>query len=338
MRRTFGLVFLCAFFLSCGIAAAGAAIVPGDNVTERDDKAKAQQAVAVNTMQTAVTASTGMVTSRIAAVQAPGGGGVNPAASGKSSGNGANGFGVWALGGAYYLDSSKSGAKYDGGLYSAMVGIDKEVGRALVGVAFGYEGLDLDTNFNSGSLKYNGFTVMPYASYAITDDIIADLSLGATWLNYDIKDTQNNEVGRAQRYSSSYDAMRYVVSGGVSKYFLIDKWTLSARLGGLYAHESQDSYRVGFSDISKQNIEIGQVSLGGKAAYDMGNGFQPFFAATYRQDVAKSGPNDDMAGGDFDLGFNWQATDQLKLGLTGTYGIRENFSMVGGMANIRFEF
>ena len=67
--------------------------------------------------------------------------------------------------------------------------------------------------------------------------------------------------------------------------------------------------------------------------------FKPFLGATYMQDFIKSGgKNDDMWGTDFDLGFNYNVTDSFLLGVTGTYGIRENLTKTGGMLNARYDF
>ena len=45
-----------------------------------------------------------------------------------------------------------------------------------------------------------------------------------------------------------------------------------------------------------------------------------------------------MWGTDFDLGFNYNVTDSFLLGVTGTYGIRENLTKTGGMLNARYDF
>ncbi|MDL2272262.1 autotransporter outer membrane beta-barrel domain-containing protein [Desulfovibrio sp. OttesenSCG-928-I05] len=315
-----------------------------DNVTVEAGE-KTAETVQNITQQTAAVATAGITSSIMArtnTVMGVGGGLYSPSgnaggsASGKSSGNGDNGVGVWAMGNYYYLDKSGSG-KYDGDLFMITAGVDKRFGRALVGVSFGGEWLDLDTK-GGGSFEYGGFNVTPYLSYMITDSVLADFSVGYTWLDNDVD--SKDALGR--KLSDDYDSWRLFTAGGVTKFWNYNAWNFSARLGALYLHQSDDGFNLkgntnvdGFR-VNSSDYDLFQMQLGGRVGYTMGN-ITPFLGVTYYQDIAKSGKDDDMAGGDLDLGVNIK-NGPFSMGLTGTYGVREDFQKVGGTLNFRYEF
>ena len=318
------LVLLVALLLP----AAGLAASNTTNETNKNDISQKVSSVAAS-------ANVGMLGSRIATMQGPsgaGGTGSGGITKGTSSGNGPAGTGVWALGGAFYLNGDKPGAKYDGSLSTAMLGIDKKFGDLLAGVAVGYERLGLDTKYNDGKIEYDGVSVAPYLSYAFTKNLIADAMFSYTWLNYTMKDKQLG-VG----YHDTVDANRMVTSAGITQYYPLEKWLFSGRLGTMYINEHQGSYTLKTTDYGKSGVYTWQGQVGGRASYDLGQ-LKPFFGATYMYDIAKSGGDTDQHGADFDLGLNYSATDSLSFGLTGTYGIRENFYKAGGMLNARYEF
>jgi len=299
---------------------AGSAFASSNTTNEKN-----QSQITSEVAKAAATANVGMISNRITAVTAGN--------SGQSSGNGPMGIGVWGLGSGVYLDNTKSGANYDGSLYTGMIGMDKQLGDLLVGVAAGYEKLDLTTKYNSGNMEYDGWSVVPYLSYSISKDLVLDASFSYTWLDYTMKDTQ-----AGVKYSDSMDAHRMVTSAGLTQYIDWDKFLFSARLGTLYLNEHQDSYLLNATNYGSAGIYTWMGSLGLRAQYDMG-AFKPFVGATYMQDFMKSGDSDtDMWGADFDLGFNYIPADGWVVGLTGTYGVREDMYKAGGMLNVRYDF
>lgn len=318
---------------------AGSALASGSNETNE----KNQSQISSDVAKAAASANVGMLGTRISAMTGPSGGfggGTGGATGGglggglgQGSGNGPMGIGVWALGSGTYMDNSKSGARYDGSLFTGMIGADKQMGDLLVGLAVGYENLDLTTKYNSGKMEYDGWSVVPYLSYSITRDIVLDASFSYTWLDYTMKDTQ-----AGVKYSDSMNANRMVTSAGVTGYMDWDKFLFSARLGTLYLNEHQGSYRLNATDYSKAGIYSWSGTLGLRAQYDMG-AFKPFVGATYMQDFIKSGSDSyDMWGTDFDLGFNYMPADGWVIGLTGTYGVRDNLNKAGGLLNVRYDF
>lgn len=253
--------------------------------------------------------------------------------SGQSSGDEPAGVGVWTLGGATFLDNTKTGAKYNGDLTVATVGVDKLFGSLLVGVGVGYEKLDLTTRYNTGKIAYDGFSLVPYLSYAISSDLIADASLIFAWLDYTMKDTQGGV-----RYSDTLNADRRVASAGLTKFLIFNKLMLSGRLGTMYMNEHQGSYVLKADRYSATGIYTWQGSAGLRGTYDMG-AFKPFLGTNLQRDLMKSGAStNDNWGADFDLGFTYNLTDTFLLGLTGNYGLRENLTKAGGMLNLRYSF
>jgi hypothetical protein len=163
--------------------------------------------------------------------------------------------------------------------------------------------------------------------------LVADAAINYTWLNYSMKDTQSGV-----KYHDDMAAARTFTSVGLTKYLVWDKFLLSGRVGTLYLNENQSSYTLNTTEYGKSDIYLWQATLGVRGTFDLGN-FRPFVGATYSQDLMKSGnENVDLWGTDFDLGFNYSVTDRMTLGLTGTYGIRENLTKAGGMMNFMYQF
>ncbi len=330
-----GLLLASILLLAFALPAAAA-----DNVTEvtKDTVQSISRQTASVSAQNTVTS----ITARSSMVLGLGGGGFSTPGSrskGVSSGNNDNGIGLWTMGNYYYLDKSGSG-KYDGDLYMVTGGVDKRFDRLLLGLSFGGEWLDLGLQ-NGGKYDSKGFTLAPYASYLLADDLMLDFSVGYTWLNNDLE-IKADDGGGMQKYNDDYDSWRVYTAGGITKMWNYDAWRFSGRLGALYLHQSDDGFSLKGNtiidnvDVSKSKYDLFQMQLGGRVGYDFGN-VTPFVGVTYYQDIAKSGPDKDMVGADLDLGLNWK-TGPMTIGVTGTYGIREDFQKVGGMLNFRFDF
>jgi len=347
-KRLFAVACLLALIVPAGARAA--------NTTSEQSKAL----VTSNVAQASSSTTLGMVSTRLTALTAPvgivggfGGGAAAPsggfggggapsggfggggsgAPGGRSSGNDPMGIDVWALGGTLYLDNSKSGGSYDGTLATAITGVDKRFGDLIIGLGFGYERLNLTTKYNSGNMDYDGLSLMPYLSYSFAKDLVGDAAVSYTWLNYSMKDTQSGV-----KYDDNMNAVRTFTSVGLTKYLVWDKFLLSGRLGTLYLNENQGSYTLNATGYGKSDIYLWQGTVAMRGTYDMGN-FNPFLGVTYAHDLMKSGSEStDLWGTDFDLGFNYTVTDKMVLGLTGTYGIRENLTKAGGMMNFMYQF
>ena len=264
---------------------------------------------------------------------------------GASAGNSGMGIGVWASGGWQHMNKYSSQWSR-GNMFTATAGIDKRIGDAVLGISAGGEWLRLDMS-DSGRFHYDGFSLTPYFSYALLPTLVMDAAMGLGWQNNRQKTTYiSGSDGLRHDMEEDYASWRLFTSAGLSKYWAFDNWTLSGRVGGMYLHQNSPSYTLRGSDgfpfsddstrISKNLYDLFQLSLGGRVGYRFGN-FSPFVGATYIQDVAKSGRQEDFAGADFQAGFNYRVGN-FSLGLTGTYGIRYAFNKIGGMLNLRLDF
>lgn len=293
--------------------------------------------------QTAATANVGMLSSQISGMSGGGSGGgggatggaggIGDGSGGRSSGNGPEGIGIWALGGANYLESYKGDGHFDGSLFNGMVGVDKQLGKLLLGLGLGVERLNLTTKYNLGKMEYEGVSVVPYMSYSITGDLIADASFSYTWLDYTMRDTQSGV-----KYHDDMDAYRMVTAANLTKYYMLDKLILSGRVGTLYLNEQQGDYVLNSSYISSSRVYSWQGSLAARAMYDLGQ-WRPSAGLTYMYDFIKSGgKRDDVWGVDCDLGLTYAPSNSLSLGLTTVVGVREKLAKLGAMLNVRYDF
>ena len=278
-----------------------------------------------------------------------GGGAAAPAgATGASGGNSGVGFGVWASGGWQHVNNSSSQWSR-GGLTNVTGGFDVQFGDAVFGVAVGGEWMRLDTN-NSGRYHSDGFSLTPNFSYAILPTLVVDAAVGAAWQNNYRKTGYISTAAGIPlpgEMDANFSSWRLFTAAGLTKFWTFDNWVLSARLGGMYQHQETSSYTMrglggvppfsmDFANVDKYRSDLFQLSLNGRLGYQIGN-FTPFVSATYLQDVAKSGRQNDFVGANFEAGFNYRI-GPVSLGLTALYGVRYQYQNVGGMANFRWDF
>jgi len=176
---------------------------------------------------------------------------------------------------------------------------------------------------------------------------VADASLGLAWQDNTQKSTYISNIdGLRHGMKQNFDSWRLFTAAGLSKFWMVDKWLISARFGAMYLHQENAPYTLRGTDalpfandsvsVNKNLSDLFQLSLGGRAAYRIGN-FSPFVGATYVQDVAKSGRQKDFVGANFQAGFNYRV-NAFSMGLTGIYGVRDHYQNAGGMLNFRWDF
>lgn len=257
-----------------------------------------------------------------------------PKQGGRASGNGPSGIGVWVSGGFTNLDNTAPGRRFDGPLYNGMVGVDEQFGRLTLGVGVGVESMDLKTDYNAGKLQYDGFSLTPYASYAITNDLVLDGSIGYTWLDYTIHDTATGPAPRG-----TMNAGRLATAVNLTKYFMFDRLLLGLKAGTMYLNEHQGSFRVNNVNYDSTTVYSWQGSLGLRALYDLGQ-WRPNGGATFSRDFSKSGGHDDSDnwGADFDLGLTYSPCPSLSFSASGLFGLRENLTKAGASLSIRYDF
>lgn len=253
---------------------------------------------------------------------------------GLSSGDQGTRFGVWGLGMYTHFASSDAATKYDADLYTAMVGGDwRATDDLLIGVALGYESLDLDKKYgNGGSLETDGsYTIMPYLGYTIVPGTVLDAAFGYTSSEYD----DDNGVA-----SADYDAERYVSSIGLTQYINYDAWDFSGRIGYLYVHGDQSDYDRSGANVQNPDAFLGQLSLGVKAAYNF-ESWQPYVGVNYLLDTITSARpvNSDYDEFEGIVGVNCFAVDQWKFGAEFGASIdRSQYESYRSTLTVRYEF
>jgi hypothetical protein len=231
---------------------------------------------------------------------------------GVAAGSAPKGLGVWVQGGYTSMDGDDTGGEFDGNVLNFLAGIDYKVGKkAVVGVAIGFEDLDIDTSFNNGTFEGTGYGITPYLGVAINDRWSVQLLAGWTTVEYD---TTSNFGA----ITSSFDADRLYGAATVSGSFKVtNKIHLSPKASVLYLTEDQDGFTDSAGTVSAgSTIDLGRVSAGGTISYLAGK-VTPFVRILGEYDFVKE---DSVALG------NGNFSSDDKAGLNATLGLNMNFA------------
>jgi hypothetical protein len=225
------------------------------------------------------------------------------AASEKVSGLGGGGDGPWAIWASYgksKYSSSVAVAPYDGDLDTLRIGVDRLfAGRYSLGIAALVDRLDTTTRYNGGGQDVDGYAVVPYFTWLISDRFSLDLNAGAGR-----SDATQNRIdpagvpGSPSILTSSYKARRGFWSATFNGIHSAGDWTFGGRAGYLYAREEQDGYQEtggpSARNVASRTVYLGQLFAGADAAYRFAGGFEAHLAAVYRYDSTR---DDGRAGG-----------------------------------------
>lgn len=269
---------------------------------------------------------------------------MNSRQSGKAGAAGAPKLGVWAQGTYVNIDKKEAFLGMDGDVYNLVGGIDYKFNdRGVVGVSIGYENTKLDTKFNNGTFEGNGYTVAPYVGYALSPNWTADLTVGHTWLDYDV--SRNNDSVKG-----SYEATRWFTAANLTGNFAVDRWRLSPKVGVSYMREESDNYRetgTSTAAVEGSTIKFGRASAGVKAGYVFQN-FMPYAKVTGEYDFEKPDAvlksngqmsNVDDGGLVFGLGvdiFKGPVSGSIEASYNSA--LRDDLDIWQGTARIRYEF
>ena len=262
---------------------------------------------------------------------------LTPAFKGKASGDTDMNYGSWVTPSSTWIKNKSISSKYDGNLFTVMAGGDFKIkDNILIGTSAGYESLDLDTDYNDGTLKDNGFTFAPYFGYTITDYLIFDIMFGYTYLNNEMDRNRSSE-----HIKGSYDSHRFLVSSNMNYYAIFQDLNLSAVLGYMYVSEKADAYREqgGYNfDVDTQNIYLSEWRFGGRAGYFI-NTFEPYISTAYLYDNTwnnDGGDRDELEGA---LGCNYYPADNLILSFeVANSFFRDDIENTRVLFNLHFNF
>lgn len=265
---------------------------------------------------------------------------------GISAGDGVQRFGAWANFSYSFLDNTQANASYAGAIVSGLAGADYLVdagpGQFLGGIAFGVEDTRLYTRFNDGTLDTLGFSVTPYAGYALMDGrLVFDTLVGYTWLD---SDTTRNRS--ALKFSGDYDGHRIISGGNVTYNHSIDQFIISPSFGIQFAYEFAES----FTDSANRTFEsqetyIGDIKLGARVGYAPVPNVEIFTSHYWLYDTVPwfidGGSRTDVDRDEVQS--TWGATyfhdDSLEAGLEVTSSFfRNNNSDTAIIGNVRYTF
>lgn len=273
--------------------------------------------------------------------------GGNGDSKGKASGSAPRNFGVWLNGAGTWLENEQASAEFKGNIYNVMGGADYLIkDRFLVGLSAGYERADIKTKFNNGKLESDGFTVAPYFAFILNKNISFDVSVGHSWIDYDISRTSNAVSGSTtgDRWFGTTNA-NYTTS--------INNWQLGATLGYLYTMEKQDAYKESTGgSVDEVGVHLGQARLGGKVGYLAPTSFgylNPYGSARLEYDVVKDAPgvinaagtkaNDDDFGVTFGLGVAAGIGQSTTINVEATSTqFRDDLKNYGVSSTVRYRF
>lgn len=227
---------------------------------------------------------------------------VIPAPSEKVSGlgGGSDPWAVWASYGRSEFDSTVAVAPYSGDLDTLRIGVDRLfAGRYSLGIAALVDRLDTRTKYNGGGQDVDGYAVVPYFTWLISERFSLDLNAGAGR-----SDATQNRIdpasvpGSPSILSASYKARRSFWSATFNGLHPAGDWTFGGRAGYLYAREVQDGFQEtggpSARNVASRTVYLGQLFAGADAAYRFAGGFEAHAAAVYRYDSTR---DDGRAGG-----------------------------------------
>lgn len=302
---------------------------------------------ASSTVVTAANATAGLVMNRVSSFRASGSApGSNNAGkgtlnllgfgSGAAAGEQSNDrMGLWINGNYTRVIGSLTGADFDSRLYSGMLGVDfRPTKNSLIGVGFGYEESDTDTEFNRGNVDATGYTVTPYVSIGIDDHVSLDLVGGYSRLEYDI---DRLDPLTSSKITGSTDSNRYFGSLNLVVDYDVSNVLLGFRMGTSYVSEKQDAYTESDSTTEKaQKVTVGSGNVGLRIGYN-GGSVQPYLGGTYSYDYNDSGGTYDGRNTfGVNAGLNISITSGVFFNLEGSASASDDVKSASGNGTMRF--
>ncbi len=232
-------------------------------------------------------------------------------ASGKSAAAGSPALGAWVQGAYTWIDNNEAGGKFDGGVFNIVAGVDFKPAAlegSVVGVAVGWEDVEIETAFNVGTFDGSGITVAPYFGYAFTPNLSADLVLGYSNIDYDNVRTLGGRV------TGNFEGDRFFGAANLNGTFFQDNFRIAPKVGILGLIENQDGYTDSTgAAIGSTTIHLGQANLGAEVGYTIDDGVEPFVSAKVAWDFNRNSPimlttgrmaSDEEVSGTFGIGVN----------------------------------
>lgn len=268
-------------------------------------------------------------------------------ASGKSAGDNVTHYNsVWAGGSYNHVKKGDTNGRYNGDVKNGVVGYDRRVTKDLIlGLATGYEQVDIATEYNQGTVEGSSVSVSPYLGYVINDWLSLDATLGHTWIDYDF--TRNSRA-----VNGSTTAGRWFGSTNLNATHRLGDFKLRGGVGYLRLYEQQEAYRDSTgTQVDKAEVNFGQIRTTVGGSYDIVTGFgvlspNAFVRMEYDTPSSHSvmvGSNwmssTDRTGAVFGLGVDAAIDKDLLLNVTVTSTqFRQNTEAYSVVGNVRYSF
>jgi len=311
------------------------------------------------TLQAATTQTLSLISARIQGLKMAARKGDSPVAMalsddrkkgaiGIASGDEVLGVGVWAQGAYTWLDDNNVDTKWNGNVYSFLVGADYRIDPSfIIGISGGYEKTSLDTEFNNGNLDADGILVAPYATLILDKNFSIDATGGYQWLSYDVDRINSTTLAKV---TGSFDSQRWFAAVTANANYTLDKTILlHGNAGFSYTGESQDAYTESNAvKVLANDLDLGQALVGARVAYDL-DGVIPFISVLGEFDLSKedavkvAASQTKVSDDDFGLRVGAGATFNLGPGFSGRIEgqsvlLRENFQEHKALVKFRGEF
>lgn len=265
--------------------------------------------------------------------------------SGLSGGAGDKRFGAWLQGVYTSIDNSQAGLQFDGNVYNLVGGLDYMVNdKVVVGLALGYEALDLTTVYSRGTIESEGFTVAPYVGFALNKTWSIDATAGYTWLSYDT--TRNLNATRG-----TFDAERWFAAANLNANYAFGRVRVLPKIGVLYLEEEADAYRetgTNATSVASTTTKLGRLYAGGRVGYAF-DSVMPYAKVIGEYDFEKNAAvsigngrfsNDDEVGAQLGLGLDFYGSNTVSGNVEAAYlsAGRSDLEVWSATARLRVKF
>ena len=254
----------------------------------------------------------------------------------------------WGLWGSYQysdFDDDFATSAFDANRHGVYLGADfTPWDNWVFGAMLGFEDVNTNTTFNGGEIDSNGFTIAPYMGVQLSESVDVDFDLSAMFaFGYSRLDHDQFRTIGATRITSDTTSDRVFFSGNVVAGNTYGNWYISGQVGVLVAQEDVDGYTESNGTVvADDKIELGQVNIGGEAAYAWGS-FEPFASALYshdynREELSGGHPNDQN---ELNLGLGIRYFSEGGISASAEYTkslLRDNFDSDSITLTIRADF
>jgi hypothetical protein len=180
---------------------------------------------------------------------------------GKAAGDEPKKIGFWGSLGNTWVRDTQTGVDFNGTILSGVAGVDyRALPWLLVGVAGGYEGTSINTNFNSGQQWSAGGVISVYGAARLAPSWSLSAQVGHGWLSYWETHGGVNGVFGGDRWFGAAN-----INTGTN----VDQWRLSGSLGYFFFTETQSGYsETNGNFVPSSTPYLGQIRLRGQAGYE----------------------------------------------------------------------